>query len=102
MAIDEILPRLHHVLQDLCFPARRWQILAEADMYGADTEMRTQLYALPVRLYENCADIASAMESCRALDPAELPVRHADVFHAVPRTSRLPEVAPVAPGHAPS
>jgi hypothetical protein len=87
MAIDEVLPRLQHVLQDLCFPAQRWQILAEADMYGADTELRTQLYALPVRLYENCADIAGAMESRRALDPEDLPVRSADVFRAVSRIS---------------
>lgn len=71
-------------------------------MYGVDTELRTQLYALPIRLYENCADIADAMESSRALDPEDLPVRNADVFHAVPRTPRLPEVTTVAPGHAPS
>jgi hypothetical protein len=83
MTVDEILPRLQHVLQDLCFPAQRWQILAEADMYGVDTAMRTYLYALPIRQYEHCADIASAMQAGRALDPKDLPPRVADIFRAV-------------------
>ena len=102
MAIDEILQRLHDVLQDLCFPAQRWQILAEADMYGVDTEMRTQLYALPARLYENCADIASAMKPGHALDPEDLPPRSADLFHAMSRTPRPSDVTTVAPSHLPS
>jgi hypothetical protein len=84
MTIDEMLLRLRPALQNLCFPAQRWQILAEADMYGTETEIRTRLYALPVRLYESCADVAGAMESVRTLDPEDIPPRSADIFRAVP------------------
>lgn len=60
------------------------QILAEADMCGADRKMRTRLYALPVRLYENCADVAGAM-GVGSCPRSRRPPRRADIFRAVPR-----------------
>ncbi len=39
--------RLRHVLAGLSFPAQRWQVIAEAEHYGADARTRRELRALP-------------------------------------------------------
>ncbi len=49
------------VLRGLRFPAEKWQILTQADLYGADTATRQRMFALPVRLYRDCPDVARAL-----------------------------------------
>src|SRR6185369_15574441 len=39
--------RLRHVLAGLAFPAQRWQVIVEAEYYGADARTRQELRALP-------------------------------------------------------
>jgi hypothetical protein len=55
--------RLERVLESMTFPAQRWQIVAEAGMRGADPELRTLANALPIRLYEDTADVIGALGS---------------------------------------
>ncbi|HWC82757.1 MAG TPA: DUF2795 domain-containing protein [Pseudonocardiaceae bacterium] len=40
---------LNYVLADLDFPAQRWEIVTQADMYGADSVTAGQLSRLPAR-----------------------------------------------------
>jgi hypothetical protein len=54
--------RLQQVLAGQSFPAERWELIAAAEMYGADLVTRTELQALlPVR-YERLADVLLAVE----------------------------------------
>ena len=46
----ELRPRLQHVLAGQSFPAHRWELIAAAEMYGADLVTRSELPGfLPVR-----------------------------------------------------
>jgi uncharacterized protein DUF2795 len=49
------------VLSDLPFPAHRWQLIAEAAVYGADSVTTGKLHRLPARLYADCADVTAAI-----------------------------------------
>jgi hypothetical protein len=54
--------RLQQVLEGQSFPAARWELIAGAEMYGADLLTRRELQALlPVR-YEGLADVLLAVE----------------------------------------
>lgn len=53
--------RIGQVLVGLSFPAARWQVLAEADHYGADSVSRAQLLTLPVRIYPDLAEVLAAL-----------------------------------------
>jgi hypothetical protein len=56
---------LYFVLADLTFPAQRWEILTQADMYGVDGVTRERLRLLPTRSapYRDMQDIIDALES---------------------------------------
>lgn len=43
--------RLASVLDGVIYPARTWQLLAQADYYGADHRTRTELARLPADMY---------------------------------------------------
>lgn len=62
---DELLLRLEQVLENMIFPARRWQIIAKAEMHAADTALRTLVHGLPIRLYEDRADVVGAIRRGR-------------------------------------
>ena len=47
--------RLRHVLAGLSFPARRWEVIVEAEHYGADARTRQELRALPDARFESFA-----------------------------------------------
>jgi hypothetical protein len=49
--------RISQVLAGLRYPAARWQVLAEADHYGADSASRAQLWALPPGVYDDLSSV---------------------------------------------
>ncbi|PVZ07746.1 hypothetical protein [Actinomycetospora cinnamomea] len=74
------------VLDDLVFPARRWQVLTAGDLYGVDTTTRRLLELLPERRYGSLAEIAAVVTAVLAGRPV------AAVGQAPPPPS--PRVAP--------
>ncbi|MGB3441092.1 MAG: DUF2795 domain-containing protein [Actinophytocola sp.] len=62
MPITEENPSLRQILQDLTYPAEKWQITTCAEIYGGDVRTRRALYALPARVYSSPADVANALE----------------------------------------
>jgi hypothetical protein len=55
-----------HMLDGLTFPAQHWQLLAQAQLNGADAVTLERLRALPERTYRTWTDIASALTTSRA------------------------------------
>jgi hypothetical protein len=53
--------RIAQVLDGLRYPAERWQVIAQADHYGADSVTRAQLVALPVRAYVDLGAVLVAL-----------------------------------------
>jgi hypothetical protein len=49
------------VLDGLRFPAARWQVIAQADYYGADAVTRAQLVTLPVGAYTDLGAVLVAL-----------------------------------------
>jgi hypothetical protein len=58
--------RLRHVLAGLSFPAQRWQVIAEAEHYGADARTRQELRVLPDARFESYAALLWALERATA------------------------------------
>ena len=58
--------RLRYVLAGLSFPAQRWQVIAEAEHYGADARTRSELRALPEARFETFAALLWALERATA------------------------------------
>jgi hypothetical protein len=79
------------VLDDLVFPARRWQVLTAGDLYGVDTTTRGLLELLPERHYSSLAEIAAVVTAVLAGRPVT----------AVGRASR-PPTPPVASRRGPA
>ena len=55
------LARLGQVLAGLSYPAAKWQIIAHADHYGADSVSAAQLWSLPVGTYPDLTAIGVAL-----------------------------------------
>jgi hypothetical protein len=53
------------VLRGLTYPAEKWQIVTQAELYGADSSTRGQLYRLPMREYATPAEITAALDRTR-------------------------------------
>lgn len=62
--------RVAPVLADLEFPARRWQVLTVADLYGVDTATRSLLELLPERRYHSLAEVAGVLAAVLVRPPA--------------------------------
>lgn len=77
---DELGSLLALVLAELPFPARRWQLITVADLYGVDAGTRTLLYSLPARPYRDLADVIAAVagdqDSPPALPEPRMPLDH--------------------------
>ena len=58
---SEINYGLPQILGGLRFPARRWQILTQAGLYGVDSRTRELFERLPEREYRSYAEIAAAL-----------------------------------------
>jgi hypothetical protein len=55
--------RLSAVLSELEFPAHKWMIQTAADLYGADVQTRIELNDLPETIYNDIAEVVSAVEN---------------------------------------
>ncbi|MCW0212095.1 MAG: DUF2795 domain-containing protein [Pseudonocardia sp.] len=60
------MTRIGQVLSGVAYPAAKWQLLAHADHYGADSVTRTELWALPARVYP---DLVSVLTTIGVLAP---------------------------------
>lgn len=69
--MDPDAMRITKVLAGLDFPALRWQILAQADYYGADAQSSAELAALPIGIYK---DLSAVIRAIRARQPTGGPV----------------------------
>jgi hypothetical protein len=58
--------RVRAVLAGLAYPARTWQLCAQADAYGADSATREALSRLPVTAY---ASVDAVLTELRATEP---------------------------------
>lgn len=63
--------RMSEILDDLSYPAEKWQITTCAEIYGADIHTRRALYALPSRAYTDASDITAAMDAADDRDLAD-------------------------------
>jgi hypothetical protein len=52
---------LRYVLQDLRYPARWWEIMAMADLYGLAAANRAELARLPRQLYGSIEAVLGAL-----------------------------------------
>jgi hypothetical protein len=52
--------RIGQVLDGVEFPAAKWQLIAHADHYGADSVTRSELWALPVGVYPDLLSVLVA------------------------------------------
>lgn len=71
------------------FPAEAWQVLIQAEIYGADATTRVALRALPAGRYRNLRAIAAALTAA--------PVDHARAQLAAQRARSTKTLAPHAP-----
>jgi hypothetical protein len=55
--------RLADVLDAVRFPAMKWQLVTQADYYGADIRSRTELNQLPVGLYRDLDTVISTVNA---------------------------------------
>jgi uncharacterized protein DUF2795 len=62
---------LREILEDLSYPAQKWQITTCAEIYGADIHTRRELYRLPSRTYADATDITDALESTADTDATD-------------------------------
>jgi Protein of unknown function (DUF2795) len=53
---------VRQVLSGLTFPAEKWQIVTQADLYGADAHTRVELHGLPMREYRSPEDITAELD----------------------------------------
>lgn len=61
--------KLLDALDDLSYPAQKWQITTCAEIYGADIHTRRTLYGLPARTYSDAADVVAELEPAAADEP---------------------------------
>ena len=57
------------VLADLPFPAYRWQVIAQAAVYGADSVTMAKFHRLPLKRYADCAEVAVAIIATQHIQP---------------------------------
>lgn len=51
--------RVRQILRGLHFPAEKWQIVTQAELYGADAATKDQLHRLPLGEYRNSSEVAA-------------------------------------------
>jgi len=65
---------IRQVLDGLRFPAQRWQLIAQGELYGADVVTMAKLHRLPPRLYLDCDDVTAEIIATRRRSTVTLPV----------------------------
>jgi uncharacterized protein DUF2795 len=63
--IDPMAIGIQQVLAGLAFPAERWQVIAQAQYYGAGPAYSTELTQLPARTYHSLREVAIALGRLR-------------------------------------
>jgi hypothetical protein len=67
------------ILAELRFPAARWQIIAEAQHYGAPQPYLAKIFDLPVRPYRSLTEVVAELDrgsrqprrpGCRQAEPS--------------------------------
>jgi hypothetical protein len=53
--------RVRQVLHGLRFPAEKWQIVTQAEIYGADATTRDLFHQLPMREYQSWTEVAATL-----------------------------------------
>jgi hypothetical protein len=53
---------VRQVLRGLTYPAEKWQVIAQAQLFGADVGTTTRLYDLPMRRYRSTSDVTTALD----------------------------------------
>lgn len=92
---SELHERIAPVLRGLAFPAHRWQIVTEGDLYGCDGVTRELLVRLPEHRYQSVPEVVGVLAAVLAgrtpdrPGPVRLPSHH---HRATPRP-----VTPPAP-----
>ncbi|GLZ50339.1 hypothetical protein Acsp06_65240 [Actinomycetospora sp. NBRC 106375] len=61
------------VLDELRFPARRWQIVTAAELFGVDNRTLMSLRQIPDAQYPDVAAVASAARHAAAARPRVVP-----------------------------
>ena len=84
---NEIVVR--QVFCDLPFPAYRWQLIAQAAVYGADAVTMAKLHRLPVRRYVDCDDVAAAIVAAQHARPRPRRIRPRPIPMNVPHRSLI-------------
>jgi hypothetical protein len=83
--------RVSQVLAGMDYPAAKWQLLMQAEEYGADASTRAELWSLPTGQY---ADLDAVLSALRSNAVAEaLPVQPAPLYfprYDAPRTPAVP------------
>jgi hypothetical protein len=60
---------VRQVLGELPFPAYRWQLIAQAAVYGADSVTMAKLHRLPIRRYTDVEEVAAAVTATQYARP---------------------------------
>jgi hypothetical protein len=63
--VDHMSIGILQVLAGLEFPAQRWQVIAQAQYYGAGTAYTGELTRLPVRTYQSLREVAVELSKVR-------------------------------------
>lgn len=62
---DPLSIGVQQVLVGLTFPAQRWQLIAQAQYYGAGPAYTAELTQLPARTYQSMREVAAELARLR-------------------------------------
>ena len=60
---------VRQVLAELPFPAYRWQVIAQATVYGADSVTMAKFHRLPLKRYADCEEVTAAIIATQHVRP---------------------------------
>lgn len=87
---NEIVVR--QLFGELPFPVYRWQLIAQAAVYGADSVTMGKLHRLPIRRYVDCADVTAAIVAAQHARPRPRRYRPMTIPMNVPHRSLIVSV----------
>jgi hypothetical protein len=93
--LDKNQTVVRQVLGELPFPAFRWQLIAQAAVYGADSVTMAKLHRLPPRRFADREEVTAAIIASQHVRPR--PRRYRPVVIPMNVKSRSLVVAVAAP-----
>jgi hypothetical protein len=60
---DQMSVGIRQILAGLAFPAHRWQVIAQAQYYGAGSAYMVALGQLPPRIYHSVAEVTAHLHT---------------------------------------